>query len=91
MEKLHYDPKAECCEDPAAGDFFPDLQALTVNALNRGRIFSVRPKSLGVITGIPDLEVDRAAWRQCLLHPYFEANYLLSMAKISFQQSLNIP
>lgn len=85
---LHFNPDAACCDDPAAGDLFPDLLNLAPNRENRGRVATVFVKSHGIGTTKPVVRIDRAAWMECSSHPNFDSNYRLSMALLSLQQAL---
>jgi hypothetical protein len=86
---LHFDPDVACCDDPAPGDFFPDLLNLALNRENRGRVVSVLVESHGIGTVKPVIRIDGQAWIKCSAHPGFENAYRLSMAKLSLQRSLD--
>jgi hypothetical protein len=85
---LHFNSEVACCDDPAAGDLFPDLLNLAPNRENRGRIATVVMESHGIGKAKPVIRIDRAAWLKCSAHPSFNSNYRLSMALLNLQQAL---
>ncbi|MBX3742076.1 MAG: hypothetical protein KF712_13850 [Akkermansiaceae bacterium] len=85
---LHFNPDVACCEDPAAGDLFPDLLNLAPNRENRGRVAVVIVKSYGIGAAKPVIRIDKEAWSKCFAHSNFDSNYRLSMAQLGLQQAL---
>ncbi len=87
-DKLDFDATKGCCDDPAAGDLFPDLLHLETNRMNRGRLFAAKIDSCGIGIQGRELVVDADAWRSCAQHPSFEQSFKVSMAKVAMQQVL---
>jgi hypothetical protein len=64
----------------------PDLQGTAGQRRKAGKVFAlVTDPPRGLCPARPRLEVDRAAWDECVRCPDFDHCYKLSMAKLAMQ------
>ena len=88
-EKLHFDPAIPCCADETTADLFPSFLHLQMNALNRGRLFSVYLETFGMgALSNRKLEVDAAALTECMKSPRYAKLLELSLAKLALEQAV---
>lgn len=88
-EKLHFDPATPCCADQTKADLFPSFMNLQMNALNRGRLFSVYLETFGM-GALSDrrIEVDSSALSECMKSPHYSRLLELSLAKLALEQAV---
>jgi hypothetical protein len=70
------------------GSIFPDIEKLTINRENRGKVFSVKLVSLGVGINSREIHPDIEQWKVCRQCEEFDSCYSFSQAKLILFNSL---
>ena len=89
-EVLHFNPENHLGSGDCLGELFPNIQNLSYNANNHGRVFSAMIKSQG-LGGFKKKEIhkDETAWKKCLACPDFDRCLQVSMADLLFQHAID--
>ena len=89
-EVLHYNPETQLGSGNCLGELFPNIQNLSYNANNRGRVFGATIKAQG-LGGFTEKAIhkDETAWKQCVACPDFDRCLHVSMANLLFQHAIN--
>jgi len=71
---------------PCYGGMCPNLPGMSGDGRTAGKVFTlVTTAPPGLCRARPRLEVNRAAWDECVRCPEFDHCYKLSMAKVALQ------
>lgn len=71
------------------GKMFPDVLPDDLTGQHIGKAFSFSIENIGLSRGQRSVDVDIAAWDECLSCGEFEDCYKLSMAKLTLQSAIH--